>query len=252
VGPPTFLQKAVWLEEKMNQQLDQLIKLQQIDSKIQLLSRAVKAFPVRLSSAETSIKESEALLNNVRQKLAALDKKKRKKESELDEAADKIRKLKLRTSDIRTNKEYQALLKEIESGEKERSSIEDDILSVMEEIDAASKLTKAEEKKFSAEKDKIDALKKKIEDEKSDVEKELLTVMAEREAIAGSIDREAYDLYSALIEPCNGLVVTEARGEICQGCNMNIPPQLFVEIKKNEEIMTCPQCRRIIFYRNNG
>jgi uncharacterized protein len=235
----------------MNQQLEELIKLQQIDSKLLHLSRAIRAFPERLAVAEAPLKKSEVFLNNVKQKLASLEKKKRDRERELEDTVGKIEKLKVRTSDIKTNKEYQALLKEIESVEKERSSIEDYILSVMEDMDSASKLAKAEETKFEAEKEKIEALKKKIEDEKADVEKELLSVRKERDSVAASVEKEAYDLYASLIEPCGGLVVTEARGEICQGCNMNIPPQLFVEIKKNEDIITCPQCRRIIFYKNN-
>jgi len=236
----------------VNRQLEQLIKLQQIDSKILHLSRTLMKFPARIAASEAPLRESETFLNNVKQKLASLDKKKRDKERELDDAGEKIRKLKARTSDIKTNKEYQALLKEIESVEKERSSIEDEILIVMEEIDTSSKRITAEEAKFKAEKEKIDALRKRLESEKAEVEKELLSVRETREGIAGSIDKEAYDLYVSLIGPCNGLVVTEVKGEICQGCNMNIPPQLFVEIKKNEEIITCPQCRRILFYKNNA
>jgi predicted nucleic acid-binding Zn-ribbon protein len=54
-----------------------------------------------------------------------------------------------------------------------------------------------------------------------------------------------------LLEICAGLAVIEVKDEICQGCNMNIPPQLFVELKKNEEIYNCPHCRRIIFYKNS-
>jgi predicted nucleic acid-binding Zn-ribbon protein len=52
-----------------------------------------------------------------------------------------------------------------------------------------------------------------------------------------------------LIESSGGIAVTEVKEEVCQGCNMNIPPQLYVEIKSNEEIIQCPQCRRILYYK---
>jgi predicted nucleic acid-binding Zn-ribbon protein len=55
-----------------------------------------------------------------------------------------------------------------------------------------------------------------------------------------------------LIESSGGIAVTEVKGEVCQGCNMNIPPQLYVEIKSNEEIIQCPQCHRILYYKSTS
>ena len=236
----------------MNEQLERLIRLQQIDLKLRAVNHVIEAFPSRMAAAEHPLKESQALLGDSKQKLESFEKKKRNKEKELDDFDDKVRKLKARTAEIKTNKEYQALLKEIESFEKQRSAIEDDILLAMEESDTASKQIKAEEAKFKTTRSKVEAAKKKLEDERSEVEKERLTVEEERSGIARTIDRELYSLYISLIEACNGVAVTEAKGEICQGCNMNIPPQLFVEIKKNEEIICCPQCRRILYFKNNG
>ena len=235
----------------MNEQLERLIKLQRIDLKLRTVNHVIEEFPSRMTAAELPLRESQALLNSGNQKLDFFEKKKRDKERELEDIDDKIRKLKARTTEIKTNKEYQALLKEVESFEKQRSDREDEILVTMEESDAASKQIKAEEAKFKAEKDKVEALKKNLTDDKSAVEKELLTIKEERAGIAETVDGEIYQLYMSLMQTCNGLAVTEAREEICQGCNMNIPPQLFVEIKKNEEIISCPQCRRILYFKNN-
>jgi len=65
-----------------------------------------------------------------------------------------------------------------------------------------------------------------------------------------SIDKDVYNQYVQLMESSNAIAVIEAKNEVCQGCNMNIPPQLFVEIKKNDTIINCPQCRRILFYKS--
>jgi predicted nucleic acid-binding Zn-ribbon protein len=235
----------------LNEQLERLIKLQQIDLKLRAVNHVIEEFPSRTASAELPLKESQVLLSSSKQKLESSEKKKRDKERELEEIDDKVRKLKARTVEIKTNKEYQALLKEVESFEKQRSEREDEILLIMEESDTASKQIKAEEAKFRTAKDKVEALKKKLGDEKSEVEKELLTIKEERTRIAQTVDKEIYELYMSLMEACNGLAVTEAKEEICQGCNMNIPPQLFVELKKNEDIISCPQCRRILYFRNN-
>ena len=210
----------------------------------------IEEFPRKIAEAELPFKEVEKTLNIVKQKFDALEKKKRDKEGALDDIDEKIKKLKARTTEIKTNKEYQALLKEIEAIEKERSAIEDEILLIMEELDAASKQIKSEELKFKADGEKIEALKKKIEGERSGSEKELSIAQKSRAKIAETVDRDIYSEYLILIEACNGSAVVEAKNEICQGCNMNIPPQLFVELKKNEEILNCPQCRRILYYKN--
>jgi predicted nucleic acid-binding Zn-ribbon protein len=253
VGPPeNLIPQEFEGYETLNEQLEHLIKLQQIDLKLRAVNHIIEEFPSKMAAAELPLRESQVLLSNSKQKLESFEKKKRDKERELEDIDDKISKLKARTVEIKTNKEYQALLKEIESFEKQRSDREDEILLAMEESDTASKQIKAEEAKFRTARDKVEAFKKKLGDEKSEVEKELLTIKEERAQIAQTVDKEIYELYMSLMEACNGIAVTEAREEICQGCNMNIPPQLFVEIKKNEEIISCPQCRRLLYFKNSA
>ncbi|MEW6054356.1 MAG: C4-type zinc ribbon domain-containing protein [Nitrospirota bacterium] len=235
----------------MNEQLERLIILQDIDSKIIAITRLLEEFPSKLAETELPLSASKTSLGAVMNKLVSLEKKKRDREQSLDDVGEKIKKMKTRTTEIKTNKEYQALLKEIEAVEHERSSAEDDLLVIMEEIENISKLSKTEEVKYNADKQRIEALKKKLEEEKSVIEDELSSVKHSRKSVAGSIESELYDLYINLLNACGGTAVTAAKGEICLGCNMNIPPQLFVEIKKNEEIIHCPQCRRILFFRNN-
>jgi len=238
--------------DNVNQQIEHLIKLQETDSKILFLTRAVKEFPAKMMAAELPLKESHISLDSAKQKIDLLEKKKRDKESGLDDIGVRIQKMKGRTSEIKTNKEYQALLKEIEAVEKERSTIEDEILVIMEEIDACSKQKKTAEATFIVEKKNIEELKKKMDNDCSEIEKELSSVKELRAGVSAFIDRELYAQYITLIEACNGLAVTEVKEEICQGCNMNIPPQLFVEIKKQEEMFNCPQCRRLLYYKNNA
>jgi uncharacterized protein len=235
----------------MNEQLERLIRLQQVDATILVLNRVIAEFPQKLTEAELPFRELKKSLDSAKKIFDTFEKKKRDKERALDETGEKINKLKARTSEIKTNKEYQALLKEIESIEKERSSVEDEILLIMEEIDTASKQIQAEEQKVKADGQKIEALRSKFEGERLASEQELSVARGSREKIAETVDRDVYGEYVILVEACGGIAVVEARNEICQGCNMNIPPQLFVELKKDEGILNCPQCRRIIYYKNS-
>jgi predicted nucleic acid-binding Zn-ribbon protein len=234
----------------MINQLKYLITLQDLDSKILTIKSKLDEIPTRLEKADLLLRESQGSYNIIKKQLDELEKKKRAKEKELEVINDKIQKLKNRTSEIKTNKEYQAHLKEIENVEKERSDIEDEILNIMIDIDSVTKQLKDEEKKLNLEKEKIKNVKEQIQKEKQDMEYELSNVKTSRNELMEKIDQELYEQYINLLETCNGLAVTEAINEVCQGCNMNIPPQLFVELKKNENIITCPQCHRILYYKN--
>ncbi len=236
----------------MNEQLKLLIELQDIDTKILTSQRMIDKFPKKIIEIEKPFKEALNSFNLFKQRLETLDKKKREKERLLDDIGEKINKLKLRTSEIKTNKEYQALLSEIDSIEKERWSIEEQILIIMEEIDAVSKQISSEEIKLNADKKKYEELKQKLLEEKASIEKELENIKEIRSKVATLIEDDLYKLYINLIENYNGLAVVEAKDEICLGCNMNIPPQLFVELKKNDDILNCPQCGRILFFKNTS
>ena len=236
----------------MNKQLDYLIQLQMIDSKILALSRVIDDFPRKIREAEAPLFDGQKILNSIKQRFEDLEKRKRLKEQALEDLDEKINKLKARTGEIKTNKEYQALLKEIESVEADRSSLEDDILVTMEDADALGKQMKTEEQNLRAAGEGVEALKTRIDAEKAELEKELLALKELRGGIMEAIDRDVYHEYTELLALYFGHAVSEVRGEICQGCNMNIPPQLFVEIKKNEDIFHCPQCRRILYYRESA
>jgi predicted nucleic acid-binding Zn-ribbon protein len=226
-----------------------LIELQGIDSAIVRNTEIVEAIPAKVSLVEQPLREAQAAYEKLKQNLEVFAKKKKTKEGLLDDVNEKIKKLKARTTEIKTNKEYQALLKEIETGEKERNAVEDEILILMESIESCNSELDEQKEKVRVEEGKREAFKRKLEDEAAEVRKELDELRLRRESVAKGIDGDIYSLYFKLLEGRRGLAVVEAKDEVCRGCNMNMPPQLFVEIKKNEKIFQCPQCGRILYWK---
>jgi len=225
-----------------------LIDLQRKDSLILEKRRFIDKVPLRIFEVDGPLKQAKLELESIRKKNETASAKKREKELSLSEAQEKTRKMKTRVSDLKTNKEYQAYQKEIEASEKEIVAIEDRILVLMEEIDAASKEQKEKEVKVNAEIAKLNALKNELDAKVAEHEKELDILKGERAAIVARLDRDIYNTYMALLRDSgDGIAVITARNELCSGCDMNIPPQLYVEIRKNEDIIQCPQCRRILY-----
>ncbi len=233
----------------MEQQLSLLIQLQEMDQTIRSLQEKKNRFPEILASFEQRRTENRDELNRTREALQTAQKNKRDRDKDLEVGVQKVEKLKARTTEIKTNKEYQALLKEIETAETENKTVEDDILALMEKIDAAASSIKTAEARAGEEESAIAAEQQAQEAALSAVEGQLKAAVEQREKAASGIDPAFLSRYQKLFRTKSGMALAEARGEACSGCYMSIPPQVFVNVKKNETIITCPNCERILYYR---
>jgi predicted nucleic acid-binding Zn-ribbon protein len=236
----------------VNEQLEHLVKLQELDSRIISLSRRIRAIPEKISTMEKPLKQAEANLDAQKKNVHEAEKKKRDREMELEENNERIGKLRDRTAQIKDNKAYTAHLKEIEAAEKHAYKIEDGILELMEKIESESIRVGTAEEDLTGKKQEAEALKKELDAEVKEATGKLDVMKAGRAEHVEKLDKELYDEYMNLLTSLDGLAVTEAVGEVCGGCNMNIMPQLFVQIKENREIFRCPQCKRILFYREEA
>ncbi len=233
----------------MDEQLNLLIQLQEIDGKLRALDEQKKRLPEALTGLESRRAANQADLEKVKENLRSAQKNKRDRDKDLESGALKVEKLKARTPDIKTNKEYQALLKEIETAQQENKAIEDDILVLMEKIDAASVAIGTAEERARKEEAAIQVEQQDLEASLRKLGEELEAVEQLRRELVSQILPEAISQYQKLFATKNGVALAEARGEACSGCYMSIPPQVFVNVKKNDSIITCPQCGRILYYK---
>jgi uncharacterized protein len=209
--------------------------------------RFIDKVPLRISEVDEPFKKARAEWEKMKQKAEAAAKKKKDREKALEDAQEKIGKMRARTSDIKNNKEYQAHLKEIESSEKEIATVEEQILQIMTEID----ITQKEQQEFGdnvkREEEKIQGFKKELEADVVRLEQELVQMKEERAGIVAQIDADTYNMYLRLLRNGKGVALARAEENICLGCDMNIPPQLSLEIRKGTELVQCPQCYRILY-----
>jgi predicted nucleic acid-binding Zn-ribbon protein len=233
----------------MDEQLSLLIQLQEIDGKIRSLSEQKKRMPEFLAVLELKRGANKANLESVKEALQTAQKNKRDRDQDLEAGVQKVEKLKARTSEIKNNKEYQALLKEIETGEKENKAIEDDILVLMEKIDAAAVGITGAEQQSRDEEAALQAEQQQREDDFAKIEEELKEIGRARQEVSASIKPDILGQYEKLLNTKAGIAIAEARNESCSGCFMSIPPQIFVNVKKNESIITCPNCHRMLYYK---
>jgi uncharacterized protein len=235
----------------MEEQLSLLIQLQEIDANIRIQSEQKKKLPEALAALERRRAAANDDLAMVKESLQTAQKNKRERDKDLEVGVQKIDKLKARASEIKTNKEYQALLKEIEAAEQENKAIEDDILLLMEKGDGAAAQITAAEQRARQEEETIQDEQKQHEAEFAKLEEELKAVEMARQELISRIKHSILAQYQKLLASKGGIAMAEARNEACSGCYMSIPPQVFVNVKKNESIITCPNCGRILFYKES-
>jgi predicted nucleic acid-binding Zn-ribbon protein len=233
----------------MEEQLSLLIQLQEVDTKIRALTERQNRMPDILASLERRRAAGQEEFEKAKGALQAAQKNKRDRDADLEASAQKVERLKARASEIKTNKEYQALQKEIEAAEQESKTIEDEILVLMEKIDAAAAAITGAEENARKEDEEIAAELKEREADHAKGEQELQEMQRQRQETAEHIERALLAKYQGLLLTKAGAAIAEARGEACSGCYMSIPPQVFVNVKKNESIITCPHCSRILYYR---
>ncbi len=234
----------------MKEALDLLIALQEIDLSIVKRNEELKSIPLEINKYTTPLKKAEYDLEKEHDKLRSIEKKKTQKEIELQEIDDRIEKHKTRTADIKSNKEYQAHLKEIERAEKERSHKEDEVLNLMEEVETVSGAISEKKQRIKTEKDELASIKATLDQRSAEIEKELDELKQKRSPLVEKINSEIYESYMNILQKTGGLAVAEAKDEVCLGCYMSIPPQLYVEIKSTTEILTCPQCDRFLYRKD--
>jgi predicted nucleic acid-binding Zn-ribbon protein len=232
----------------VNEQLRLLVELQRLDTTILADSRTIEDIPNRISIMEKPLKAAESALESAKKKFDAFEKKKRDRELEVEESNERIQKLRDRTNDIKDNKAYQAHLKEIDTLEKKTFALEDEVLDAMEALEGEASKVKEAEEALAVEKKKADELRRELDAEVEKARAELDELKNKRGELTSGLDPENYENYMSLLGITHGVAVTRVEGEVCAGCNMNIMPQLYVEIKKNTEIIQCPQCRRILYH----
>jgi len=232
----------------LQEQLKLLIELQEIDSSILSKAERIEQVPRQLNQFKAPLKEKTEALQKNKAKYEALTKKKKDKDLKLDEIQDKINKLKSRSGDIKTNKEFEAHKKEIEGFGKNVYQIEEEILSIMEEIEAFEKTLKEEEAIVKKAEDELKIEEKKLGEEQSKLQSELDQHKAKRDEFASQINSDYSRQYKVLLGRYGDKAVVETKSERCLGCNTNIPPQLFNDIRKSERIYTCFYCKRFLYY----
>ncbi|MFI5322119.1 MAG: zinc ribbon domain-containing protein [Thermodesulfobacteriota bacterium] len=223
-----------------------LDELQRIDMELSQLEKNLEEYPKKIFDYEKELEASkQSLTVSSNEKTEILESKSRK-EQEIAYNEEMIKKAEQKLFEIKTHKEYEALQKEITETKRKNSELEERLLEEMEILDGLEIRIKQEQEELTNKEseygEQITIIKAKIEE----LNKLYKPKKEEKEIIISNLDTEILPIYER-IKKRNGRVLALARNEVCMGCNMNIPPQLFNEVLTLSRLIQCPNCQKILY-----
>jgi predicted nucleic acid-binding Zn-ribbon protein len=232
----------------VNEQLALLIRLQELDSHIDALAEQRRQAPLLEEAAAKPVQEAEAELAKIKAAFETLTRDRRDKEQDLKEREDRIEKLKGRSGDLKSNKEYQAHLFEIELAQQEKGTMEERLLEMMDRIDALQKTVKSQEDVVAARKREFEKERARLEGEQGATQVEADRLAVDSASLTGQLAPATRQTYERLESTRKGLAVVAVKNGACQGCRLALPPQQIADLRKNEKLLTCTYCHRILFW----
>jgi predicted nucleic acid-binding Zn-ribbon protein len=232
----------------LKNQIALLIEIQKIDQEVRTLNTKKQTLPEKAAELDESFRSGKERIDEERTGLEGLSKLHREKESELKAGQEKLRKARERLHEVKTNKEYQAMLTEIETIEKTNGKIEEEILLLYDRIDERKGALKTHEKEFEAVRATYETERRKIEAEMASLDGALQEQKARFDSLIGNLEPDLRRRYEMIKVRRNGVAVVAVRKGVCCGCNMNLPPQLYNELQRSDQIHCCPNCNRLLYW----
>ena len=235
------------MANEIKEMLTTLAALQLSEREIQVIERELADVDARLDALNNQIGEFETRLTEGKNQLAAHKMSYREGESEVRSTETRIDQSNAKLRSVKTNKEYQSMLKEIDELKVKRSSIEDRMLETLELIEREETSVKTLEADFAD-------LSAEIQEKQSEIMSnakvrriELEEASSERDTIFSKLNPKLQAMYVKVKNQNGGVGVAAVEDGVCQVCRMNIPPQLFIELMRMDQLIMCPYCQRMIY-----
>ncbi|MFQ5952228.1 MAG: zinc ribbon domain-containing protein [Candidatus Omnitrophota bacterium] len=229
------------------EQLDKLKKLQEIDVEVYHLKSKKEAIPVRIDEINRTIEERKTNMNTAEEELKTLQVAQGEKETEMAANEEKIKKHEGELYQIKSNKEYQALLQEIESIKADVSLLEEDIINLLDQIESAKGKREQEKKVFEEEKQTLNKEQGDIKTEEKKIDQRLSELENKRKESVQGVDSGILARYEKILELRGGIALTKVDGEVCGECSMTLRPQIINEAKLKKSPVFCENCSRILY-----
>jgi predicted nucleic acid-binding Zn-ribbon protein len=232
----------------MHADLERVIALQRLDSQANAARKRLAEAPGRETAFDARLETARQRIADAKTQLAANQEARRAIEKDIALHQGRLSKYRDQAMAVKTNQEYHAIQHEVAHAQGEIKTHEDAMLERMVEADDLTATIKSAEAQLAAEQKTIDADRRTAQAEDAAMEKSIEALAAQRAAIVAALDPRVLSTYELAASRRQGIAVAEAKDGICTICHVRLRPQMFNEVRRNEAIVQCDSCQRILYY----
>lgn len=237
-------------ETDLKNRLDLLEQLQEIDLQVDVMKTAQKNLQAGMDGIAQALDDAREELAGLQARAALLEKG--KVELEASHAAElvNIQRSETNMKEIKTNKEYQAVGREIAAARKQVSELEDQALQKITQLDELNNEIVASQTTLAELEQNTEQRRSEKQGEFDKVQQDIDVDSLRRDVITKELPANVIKRYESLRAQRRGQAMAIARDGYCLGCNMHLPPQLYNNLFKFEELITCPHCQRMLILKH--
>ena len=232
----------------MQNTLKLLIELQQIEKKVRALAEQKARAPIQIAMMKEEENRAGGRVEEKQEMLKSAQRLRKELEREVEDLEGRQNKSKRRLLEVKSNKEYQATLKEIDDIEDLIRKREDQIIEKMEVAESLAEEIREHERLRSEAHKRLEQEGSQLEKEAAKADTLIASLEEQKERLKPQIPAAMWQKYQLLSANRGGVALAPVNQCTCQVCHMNLTPQIFIDLQKNEKMMHCPNCQRIIYW----
>jgi uncharacterized protein len=228
--------------------IENLLVLQDRDRKIMRVEAELANLGPERASLEQRAKRGQENLDTSKLKSKQIESDRKKLELEVESKKTQIEKYSLQQFQTKKNEEYRALAQEIDHCKAAINKLDDEQLVLMEQLDAATKELNDAQKSTSTLLKDVDAARAALADKEVRLKKELADLKSDYARLTEAVDESVRDRYIRLRKQRGASTVVGIERGMCGGCHMKLPIQIMLSCRAQQELVTCPNCGRILYF----
>jgi len=236
----------------LRSQIEALAALQRVDQSLRENTQALHAGESRVAALGEAVHSHETAVAAIEEELTELGSRQRELEGKLSAAESKMKDRRMRITRIRNDKELGLAKREVELLKEEAGGIETELVTVLEQVDVATKRLEAARTELGALTSARDAEDAELRDTIGRLGAAIERDRGRRDELVSTVDADLRRRYEMIFSRRGGVAVVPVRGGTCQGCHMHVPPQLYNQIQRNEQLILCPNCQRMLYWQPEG
>lgn len=229
-------------------QIEQLVALQKVDDEIFAITSTLKNAPKEVESLQQRFTLINDQRNRILEKLEHLHDQEKRLAHEIDDDTLRIKKSKNKLMQVGNSKEYHAMMREMDSMEKLNRSREEEKIALAEELSLQNEALADIDERYNELKEELDARLASLDARAAEANAALAVLDIKRRHAGSEIPAPVLSRYEFIRKRLEHPVIVSVDSGICSGCHIAIPPQAFIELQGGQQILSCPNCQRLIFW----